>query len=715
MTDYGTFVDKNGKRIDGSGYSVVIIDTGIDLDHPFFGPDRDNNKVADKIVYHYDFASTSLENVSDPTSNDDNNASDPDKHGSHVASIAVSSDSTYPGIAPGANIIALKVFDNNNKASFYDIEQALQWVVDNHDAYNIASVNMSLSNGRNYQDPWFFGNVIDDELQDLVDNDVIVVSAAGNTGEDGASYPAASVNSLAVSAVNNKGEIANFSQHHPNLTDAFALGVGIKAANNNGGTATLSGTSMAAPQVAGAIAIAQQLAVQELGRKLNLGEIRQLLAQGDNVTNEPQYEGKLLNIQKLGNAILNMASSKQPSQISSTNLNNTVEETPIDNDFVIAEIGKITNINHQTQTIFLDHSFSNPVIFAQPLSRNGGDPSTIRITDIKSDRFSVQVQETTLINGNSHSGYHTTESFSFLVVESGIWEFSDGTIIEVGNINTDKITTSTWEGINFKHNFTNTPVVLTQVQTDNDPTFVRTRQKNITKNGFNVALEEEDAFKSSGHGSETIAWLAISPGQGTWDGNKFLAGNTGDQVTHNWHTIDFGNNFNNNPKFLGNIATYDGSDSSGLRYQKLTDGSVQVMIEEDTSNDSEINHTTENINFLAIEATGNLRGATVDSLTGLSNSQLASVNPEIFILGNNIESFYDNYGQQDYLEISNFDLTQDTIQLHGTANSYYLGSSPFSANDQAIFLEVVGMEDELIGIVKNTNNLDLNSNNFVFV
>ncbi|MDJ0601633.1 MAG: Calx-beta domain-containing protein, partial [Crocosphaera sp.] len=389
-----------------------------------------------------------------------------------------------------------------------------------------------------------------------------------------------------------------------------------------------------------------------------------------------------------------------------------VENSP--NNAVIAEIGEVTNLNHESQTILLNHNFINPVIFAQPLSRNGTHPSTVRITDIQSDRFSVYLQEPALINGNSHSGEHFIESFSFLVVEQGIWELSDGSILEVGNVTTDAITTSTWENIDFNSTFTNTPMVLTQVQTNNDATFVRTRQNNATNSGFEVALEEEEAFKSSGHDSETIAWLAISSGQGNWDGNEFIAGNTGDQVTHNWHTIDFGNTFINAPKFLGNLATFDGPDPSGLRYQNLTNGNVEIMIEEDTSNDSETNHTTEDINFFAIEGNGNLTGS-ADALTGLVDSQTGTVNADIFALGDTVESFYDNYGQQDYAEISDFDLAQDIIQLHGVADDYYLGSSPSGNNDQGIFLRVAGMEDELVGIVKNTTNLDINSSNFAFV
>ena len=93
----------------------------------------------------------------------------------------------------------------------------------------------------------------------------------------------------------------------------------------------------------------------------------------------------------------------------------------------------------------------------------------------------------------------------------------------------------------------------------------------ITQDGFEVLLENDEANMNSGHGNETVAWMAISSGTGSWDGNTFMAGNTGDQVTHDWHTIDFGNAFNNTPKFLGNIASYYGPDPSGsVSYTHLT-------------------------------------------------------------------------------------------------------------------------------------------------
>ena len=84
-------------------------------------------------------------------------------------------------------------------------------------------------------------------------------------------------------------------------------------------------------------------------------------------------------------------------------------------------------------------------------------------------------------------------------------------------------------------------------------------------------------------------------------------------------------------------------------------------------------------------------------------------------MGNAQEPLYDTYGKHDYLEILGFDQSEDVIQLNGIADNYSLGASPFDSNDQGIFLKVAGMQDELVAIVKDNNNLDLNSNHFVFV
>jgi Ca2+-binding RTX toxin-like protein len=292
--------------IDGGGFATVIIDTGIDLNHPFFGPDSDSNGIADRIVYNYDFA------------DGDANASDVNGHGSNVSSIATSQDSTHTGMAPGANIIHLKVFKNSGAGEFSYVEQALQWVVANATTYNIASVNMSLGDQTNYNTPQtLYG--LNEELADLAARNVIVVSASGNSffnygSAQGVSYPSADPNSLSIGAVydsnfggirygsgaraNTTGSdrITPFSQRHSTLTTVFAPGAPITGAGPTGGLITQHGTSQAAPHIAGIAVLAQQLAQRDLGRRLTPSEFANFLNstgvtindgddEDDNVTN----------------------------------------------------------------------------------------------------------------------------------------------------------------------------------------------------------------------------------------------------------------------------------------------------------------------------------------------------------------------------------------------------------------------------------------------
>src|SRR5215212_2509052 len=313
--------------INGSGFSSVIIDTGIDLNHPFFGPDSDSNGIADRIVFQYDFSGSN-----------DSDASDFDGHGSNVASIVASQDATYNGMAPATGIIALKVFPNSGSGNFGDIEEALQWVVANTATYNIASVNMSLGDVAN--DNFTSSRYgLGDELAALAAQNVIVVSSAGNDyfqfQTQGVSYPASDPHSLAVSAVwdgNNGGPITwsdgardnttgadrvtSFSQRSTTMTSIFGPGAFITGANQSGGTVSYAGTSQAAPHIAGIATLAQQLAVQVLGHRLSMSEFGTLLKttgvtifdgddEDDNVTNT-QQNYRRVDVWALGDAIWSM-------------------------------------------------------------------------------------------------------------------------------------------------------------------------------------------------------------------------------------------------------------------------------------------------------------------------------------------------------------------------------------------------------------------------
>ena len=280
--------DPRFAAVDGQGLAVVILDTGIDLDHPYFGLDNDNDGVADRIVFNQDF-----------TTDGDPDAQDVNGHGSNVSGIIASEDAIRTGMCPGVDIIHLQVLDDGGGGKFGWLETALQWVINNHAFFNIAAVNMSLSDGENWSvTSSRYG--IGDELATLAAADIIIGSAAGNNfypfnSVQGVGYPAADPNSLAVSAVYDSGttgysylngaqafssgpdRITPFSQKHITLTDVFAPGAPITNAGPTGNRTTYHGTSQAAPHITGIAVLAQQLAEQHLGRRLTVDEFRQLL------------------------------------------------------------------------------------------------------------------------------------------------------------------------------------------------------------------------------------------------------------------------------------------------------------------------------------------------------------------------------------------------------------------------------------------------------
>ncbi len=303
----GFRLDPQFQEFDGRGMTAVIIDTGVDVDHPFFGPDADHNGVADRIVFQWDFA------------DNDADASDRVGHGTHIASLIGSEDATYPGVAPEADLIALKVFSDTGSGTFAFVEQALQWVVAHAAQYSIDVVNLSLGDGQNWATSGsHYG--LGDEFAELANDGIVVVAAAGNNfftarSQPGVSYPAADPNVIGVGAVwtqdfggpwrwssgaadltTGADRIASFSQRDAMMTEIFAPGARLVGANQSGGTVTMQGTSQAAAYLSGTALLAQQMAREELGRKLTPQEFTELVgATGKKIVDGDDEQDNIVN------------------------------------------------------------------------------------------------------------------------------------------------------------------------------------------------------------------------------------------------------------------------------------------------------------------------------------------------------------------------------------------------------------------------------------
>lgn len=231
----------------GSSADVAIVDTGIDDDHP----DLAANVGAGRAFVACGSA-TDCPSGATPNVNACNRAwSDDNDHGTHCAGIAAAASNTEDvvGVANGATLHAVKVLDACGSGSLSDVAAGIEYVADQ--GWDVAS--MSFGTADHYA-------TLDDACQYAHDAGVLLVAAAGNTGPctDCVTHPAANPRVVAVSATDRDDTFAEYSSSGPEV-DIVAPGTVVTSTippeSSSDGTGPSSGTSMAAPHVAGAGAI----------------------------------------------------------------------------------------------------------------------------------------------------------------------------------------------------------------------------------------------------------------------------------------------------------------------------------------------------------------------------------------------------------------------------------------------------------------------------
>ena len=271
----------------------------------------------------------------------------------------------------------------------------------------------------------------------------------------------------------------------------------------------------------------------------------------------------------------------------------------------IGEAGIVTADGGWT-TVFLRNTYIDPVVVAGPASFNDADPVSVRVRNVTTDSFQVRAQEWTYLTGK-----HFNEQIGYVVMESGVHRLSDGTTIIAQN--TDGILTS-FSSIPFELDFATTPVVLAQTVTVNGGAPVTTRLDNINTKSFQIKLQEEEGADQT-HNPETIAWLALVPGEQKLGVLKQESERTGRIVDENVATLPFDVNFAEAPVFLAGMQDFIGTNPATVRLAGISANEAMVFIEEEQSRDDEVGHGNETVGFLALEQ-GDIVGRTIIGESG---------------------------------------------------------------------------------------------------
>lgn len=209
----------------GTGVNIYVVDTGIHSAHTEFTGRVQNGFSA----------------VADANGTEDCNG-----HGTHVASTAAG---TRFGVAKGATVTPVRVLGCDGSGSISGVIAGLDWIAQQYVAGTPAVVNMSLGGGAN--------SSLDTAVNSLINRGITVVVAAGNSKADACtSSPSRVPGAITVAATTNTDALATYS-NYGSCVDLAAPGSGITGAWYTGtnDAATLSGTSMASPHVAGVAAV----------------------------------------------------------------------------------------------------------------------------------------------------------------------------------------------------------------------------------------------------------------------------------------------------------------------------------------------------------------------------------------------------------------------------------------------------------------------------
>ena len=241
-----------------------------------------------------------------------------------------------------------------------------------------------------------------------------------------------------------------------------------------------------------------------------------------------------------------------------------------------------------------------PVMMLGPLSGNDPAAASARISNVRHGSFDLSIAE-----WGPNDGLHSEETVSYQYAPTGNYDLG-GIESEFKNVTN---VTEAYQWVYFDQPFDQTPVVNVTILSDNNQQAVTARVTSVSKTRFRVKLQQEEVATTALN-PEMISYMAFSTGQGSIGNRQIAVGRTPQNVNHNWITVDFtasnalGSSYIpiENPQFFAFMQTNTGDETAVLRYRNLTSTSVELMVQEELSKDSETNHGTEIIGYVLMES-----------------------------------------------------------------------------------------------------------------
>jgi hypothetical protein len=273
---------------------------------------------------------------------------------------------------------------------------------------------------------------------------------------------------------------------------------------------------------------------------------------------------------------------------------------PVRGPRAVAEVWTV-KIDSNWKTFTFANSYATPpIVVFGGLAREGSDPSTIRVRNVTRTSFEVKIEEWEYLDK-----IHGLEEVNYMVMEEGIYYLENGMRIEAGRTTANH----NWRNVSFTTGqndagFTAKPVVFSQVATNREWSATTSRIRNVGNSGFEIRLQEEEAADQV-HLSEAIHFIAVTPGIGEHNGRRFEAGLTGTSVTNRPFFVNYESGFSGRPALFLDMQTFNEADTATVRVLNNTRVRTRFFIEEERSQDMEIQHKAEAVGFLAMQ-TGRL-------------------------------------------------------------------------------------------------------------